>query len=286
VDASDCWSCPTHKAIRHYSTQRCSQLAHEVVVQLEQLDATSIFGDDYKHRTFWDEFCHEMQEGPHSALESAFEDTIDLILHAIVERIESSEATLLTIGAMWNLEEDQELGADIGSAPYLIRRNLEQAVKTLAMARHMSEFDPLAEESLWPDIELLERLAEAVRSFAPFAQTGNDLIAVGEACDALEKLLESEAADVKVGLTFGIRRGDPGVEEGHSVSIRIDGDETILDETNTTFSSDSGSDHNTIVCASLEPGGGFDESAVGDWISKVEALRTDDAKLSVERDHA
>jgi hypothetical protein len=114
----------------------------------------------------------------------------------------------------------------------------------------------------------------------------NDLIAVGEACDAIEKVLESEAVDVKVSLTFGIRRGDPDFEEGHSVSIRIDADEIILYETNTTYSSDSGSDHNTIFCASLEPGGGFDESGIGDWISKVESLRTDHAKLSVERDHA
>jgi hypothetical protein len=289
VDTSDCWSCPTHKAIRHYSAQRYSSLAHEVVVQLEQIGATSIFGDDYKHRTFWDELCHEVHEGPHSALEWAFEATLDPFIHDIVERIENSEATLLTIGAMWGLQEDEEMGADIGRAPHLIRRNLEQAVKSLAMARDMSKFDPLAEESPWPtedeDIELLDRLAKAVRSLAPFAQTGHDLIGIGEACDAIEKFLES-GIDVNVGLTFGIRRGDPDFEEGHYVSIRTNADEITLNESKITYSSGSGSDHNTIVCVSLEPGGGFDESAVGDWISKVEALRTDHAKLSVERGHA
>jgi hypothetical protein len=290
VDSSDCWSCPTHKAIRQYSTKRYSDLAQEAVVQLEQIGATSIFGDDYKHRTFWDEFCHEMQEGPHSALEWAFEATLDPLIHAIVEGIENSEATLLTIGAMWDLGEDQEMGADIGRTPYLIQRNLEQAVKSLAMTRDMSEFDPLAEESPCStedeDIELLERLAKAVRSLAPFAQTGHDLIAVGEACDAIEKFLESEAVDVNVGLTFGIRRGDPGFDEGHYVRIRINACEIILDEMNSTCSSDSRSDHNMTFCAFLEPGGGFDEYGVGDWISKVEALRTEDAKLGVERDHA
>jgi hypothetical protein len=55
----------------------------------------------------------------------------------------------------------------------------------------------------------------------------------------------------------------------------------------TTYSSESGSDHFTIVHASLGPGGGFDESGIMDWIFKVEELQKfDDAKLSVERDHA
>jgi hypothetical protein len=33
----------------------------------------------------------------------------------------------------------------------------------------------------------------------------------------------------------------------------------------------------------LEPGGGFDEAEIGDWISKLEELRTLGAELSVER---
>ena len=146
MDASDCWRCPTHKAIRHYSAQRYSELAHEVVVQLDQIGATSIFGDDYKHRTFWDELCHEMHEGPHSVLEWAFEVTLDPIIHAIVERIEDSEAVLLTIGARWHLDEDHEADGDGLATPDLIRHNLEDAIKALAMSRDMSEFDPLAEE--------------------------------------------------------------------------------------------------------------------------------------------
>jgi hypothetical protein len=213
------------------------------------------------------------------------------VAQAIVGSIAEPEAILLTIGARWHLDEDQEANVDGIAAPDLMRRNLEDAVQTLAMSRDMSEFDPLAEEGPWPiqveDVGPLERLAEAVRSLAPFAQTGHDLIAIGEACDAIEKIIESAAVDVNVGLTFGIRRGDPDFEEGHFASIRINAGEIILDEMNTTYSSGSGSDHYTTVCASLEPGGGFDESGIADWISKVDSLRSDDdVKLVVERDHA
>jgi hypothetical protein len=171
-----------------------------------------------------------------------------------------------------------------------MRRNLEDAIQTLAMSRDMSEFDPLAEEGPWPirveDVAPLERLVEAVRSLSPLAQCGNDLIGIGEACDAIERILVSEIVDVNVGLTVGVRRSDPDFEEGHFASIRVNANEMILDETNTTYSSDIGSNHFTTVRASLEPGGGFDESGISDWISKVESLVSDHAKVIVERDHA
>jgi hypothetical protein len=235
-------------------------------------------------------YCHEVQEGPHGPLEHAFDATVGPIVQAIVESLADCEAVLLTIGARWHLDEDQATGGDVVATPDLIRRNLEDAILTLAMSRDMSEFDPSAEEGPWPirveDVAPLERLVEAVRSLAPLAQRGNDLIAIGEACRAIEKILESQIVDVNVRVTVGFRHGDPEFMEGIFTGIRINANEIILDELNTTYSSDSGSDHFTRVYASLEPGGGFDESGIGDWISKLDELRKwDDAKLSVERDH-
>jgi hypothetical protein len=286
-----CSACPTHKAIRNYSKTRFSALARDASIQLEQIEASGIFGDDYKHVTLWDEYCHEVQEGPHGPLEPAFDATVGPIVQAIVESIADCEAVLLTIGARWHLGEDQEADGDVVAKPDQIRRNLEGAIETLAISRDMSDFDPRSEEGPWPirveDVAPLERLVEAVRSLTPLAQSGNDLIAVGEACDAIERILASEVVDVNVGLTIGFRRGDPGFEEGCFATIRINASEIILDEMNTTFSSDRGSDHYTTVYASLEPGGGFDQPGIADWISKVGSLRSDDdAKLNVERDHA
>jgi hypothetical protein len=288
-EAPYCLDCPTHKAIRNYSKTRFGVLARDAAAQLERIEATRIFGDDYKHRTLWDEYCHDVQEGPHGPLEYAFDATVGPIVQAIVESIADSEAILLTIGARWHLNEDQEMDGDVIATPDLIRRTLEDAIQTLAISRDMSEFDPLAEEGPWPirveDVAPLERLVEAVRSMSPLAQCDNDLIGLGEACDAIERMLASEIVEVNMCLTVGVRRGNSDFEEGHSASIRINANEIILDETNTT-NSGFGSDQFTTVCASLEPGGGFDESGISDWMSKIESLVRDDAKLIVERDHA
>jgi hypothetical protein len=55
-EAPYCLGCPTHRAVRNYSKARFGALARDASAQLEQIEATSIFGDDYKHRTLWDEY--------------------------------------------------------------------------------------------------------------------------------------------------------------------------------------------------------------------------------------
>jgi hypothetical protein len=145
-EAPYCLACPTHKAIRNYSKTRFDALARDASAQLEQIEAAGIFGDDSKHRTLWDEYCHEIQEGPHGPLKCAFDTAVVPIVQAIVEAIDNPEAILLTIGARWHLDEDQGTDREVIATPDQIRRNLEDAIETLAMSRDMSQFDPLAEE--------------------------------------------------------------------------------------------------------------------------------------------
>lgn len=145
-EAPYCLGCPTHKAVRSYSKARFGALAHDASVQLEKIEPTGIFGDDYNHRTLWDEYCHEFQEGPHGPLRYAFDATIAPIAQAIVESIADSEAVLLTIGARWHLDEDHEEHGDVVATPDQIRRNLQDAVQKLAMSRDLSELDPSSEE--------------------------------------------------------------------------------------------------------------------------------------------
>jgi hypothetical protein len=61
-------------------------------------------GDDYRQRTFWDEYCHEIQGGPQESF-SKMPGTRPFvpICNAIVETIPRQEAVLLTIGAAWDL---------------------------------------------------------------------------------------------------------------------------------------------------------------------------------------
>jgi hypothetical protein len=152
----------------------------------------------------------------------------------------------------------------------------------------MADSEDVPTELIWPirveDVAPLEHLLEAIRSLAPLASRGNDLIALGEVCGAIENILESKIVDVNVGLTVGFRHGDTEFMEGIFTCIRVNANEIVLDELHTTYSSDVGSDQFTRFYTSLEPGGGFDEAEIGDWISKLEELCAwEEAGLSVER---
>ena len=139
-DERDCWSCPTHNAILEFANERYSALTRKVVVQLQRIKANGVYGDDYRHKTLWDEYCHEVQEGPYDLLDDAWDKTLGPVLGAIVGAIPRHEAALLTIGAIWDLDEDYETAP--GVMPDLIQRNLQQMVSKLAGTRDMSRFDP------------------------------------------------------------------------------------------------------------------------------------------------
>jgi hypothetical protein len=91
----------------------------------------------------WDEYCHEVQNGPHELLEGAWDATVDSVVDMIVEAVPCPKAALLSIGAVWDLDENHE--EPINSVyPDLIRRNLRRVVAQIAINRDMSNFDPNA----------------------------------------------------------------------------------------------------------------------------------------------
>lgn len=149
----------------------------------------------------------------------------------------------------------------------------------------------LEESSGWnlseDDKALLSRLHKALLRFIkPLAWCGNELIALGEACDAIEKILEDEPIDISVGLTIGFRSGDSDFEEGRFACLRLDESEIRLDELHTTYSSEVGSDHSTVDYALLRSNGSFAESGVAEWLGQLKDICFDErTTLSVERDH-
>src|SRR4051794_1514275 len=94
---ADCLACPTHTAVLVFASTAYETLARRVIFRLQRIKATGIYGDDYQHRTLWDEYCHEVQEGPYEPLESAWEAAIDPILDSLIQKISPHEAVLLTI---------------------------------------------------------------------------------------------------------------------------------------------------------------------------------------------
>lgn len=138
------------------------------------------------------------------------------------------------------------------------------------------------------DHELLRLLAEVLWRLRTLARRGHDLIAIGEALQAIECLREGEGEEVEVdvGFEIGFRRGDRAFEEGLFVCFRINDEEIILDELHTTYSSDEGSDHFTVAHARLSPHGRFDESGVNKWLEAFRwMVAQDDVVLLANRDH-
>ena len=50
----------------------------------------------------WDEYCHEVHEGPHEQLDWAWTATLDPVLQQTVASVPQHEALLLTIGVCGN----------------------------------------------------------------------------------------------------------------------------------------------------------------------------------------
>ena len=137
------------------------------------------------------------------------------------------------------------------------------------------------------DRHCLERLCEAVRGLVSLGKTGQDIIAIGEAVDAIECLMEGRNVDVDVGLETGFRRGDDSFEEGLFVCFRINEAEIVLDELHTTYSSDVGSDHFTVGYTGRSSDSRFDIDGVERWLEQLREVQAyDDATLAASRDHA
>ena len=62
----------THEAVLAYARIELKGLTRRVIYRLQRINASGIYGDDYAYKSLWDERCHEVQEGPHDQLDSAW----------------------------------------------------------------------------------------------------------------------------------------------------------------------------------------------------------------------
>ena len=136
------------------------------------------------------------------------------------------------------------------------------------------------------DYALLGDLLDSIYSLTSLAKSGAHLIAIGEVIDAIESVLNEQAIDINVGLDIGFKRGDRDFEEGLFVCLRINSEEMILNELNTTYSSDVGSDSFIVDYVHLLPGSHLNDIDLTRWLDRLTEIKSfDDAKLTVSRDH-
>jgi len=66
----------THSAVLDYGEKEVARLAGRIVWQLRRLPAVGLYSDGLDHRTVWDEYCYEVQHGPHGHLPRAWDETL------------------------------------------------------------------------------------------------------------------------------------------------------------------------------------------------------------------
>ena len=118
------------KAAWRFSDTRIQALARKVIHAMQRMPAGGIFGDDYRFRTVWDEYCREAQEGPHPMLEAALDQTVDPMVAWQVDQLDHSERQLLEI----SLAESVDGSGDIAMA---VRKSLQG----IAIDRDLSKFE-------------------------------------------------------------------------------------------------------------------------------------------------
>ena len=85
------------RAAWRYAGERAEAMARQVVHRLQRTPASGIFGDDFRYRTLWDEYCHERQQGPHPGLEYAWNATIGPYVGACIDNLSPGERDLLEL---------------------------------------------------------------------------------------------------------------------------------------------------------------------------------------------
>ena len=117
------------KAAWLFSDTRIQALARKVIHGLQRMPASGIFGDDYRFKSVWDEYCREVQEGPHPMLEAAFDQTVDPMIVWHIDQLDHSECQLLEIALADGAD-------DPGNIPMAVRKSLQG----IAIDRDLSKF--------------------------------------------------------------------------------------------------------------------------------------------------
>jgi hypothetical protein len=124
-------------AVWRYGWERFAVLARKVVYRLQRLDASGIYGDDYQHKTLWDEFCHEVQYGPHDdQIVGAWAMTSRPFLEAVITPLSEHEKMVLFLATNEADEFDEDAREPIVSDDALFGGVLSE-LRSLAGKRNL-----------------------------------------------------------------------------------------------------------------------------------------------------
>ena len=132
--------------------------------------------------------------------------------------------------------------------------------------------------------DLLDAIARGLWELPRLARSGGNLIAIGEALEALEALGEGGEIEVAIDLDVGFRRGDRTFQEGQFICFQITEDEIVLNELHTSYTTETGSDWFTETYATLLTHRYFDDEAIHRRLEALDhTLAEGDATLRATR---
>ena len=129
-----------HEAVLKYGEVEFGSLVRSAIYRLQRVAASGIYGDDFTYRSLWDEWCHEVQEGPHELLEWAWDNTLSTVLMDVIDRVPQQARVLLFKYAQWELSLDSGQNvrdlADTNSILQLLRNRINH----VASIRNIDQF--------------------------------------------------------------------------------------------------------------------------------------------------
>jgi len=281
------------------------RLADQLVAELSAQPSLGVYHPRFAYETLWNEYCHDRQREDREGYDALWRALIRPRVADLVGAIPDDEAALLSFAAKWHVYGDDWPATTPLDRPAIGEFMLD-GLRDRAMDANISAFTPIGESSgaeallddddVDPDPEkweltdddhmVLGAITGAVRGLISAANGGDDLIAIGEALEAIRCIHEGEGVEVNVGLTMGGRVGDENGEDGTFVGLRINCEEIILDEMTTTYRPEVGSDNSSSRFAELGQDGGFPGDLVDEWIERLHAVSAQEwADLTTERDH-
>ena len=129
----------THRAVADFASVELASMARRIVSALQRMPATGIFGDDYSFRSLWDEYCHEVQNGPSYDLEWAWDATIAPFIQHQIDRLPVHARLLISIGAEYERSDDDNISAHYD--PDLVHDAAKSCLGRMAARRSMDRFN-------------------------------------------------------------------------------------------------------------------------------------------------
>lgn len=96
------------KAISRFCLAEEQALARRFAHRLRRMKAAGVYDDACGHRTIWDEFCFEVQEGPTQMLAQAWDALIYPAALDVVKKCPRNVQAILS----WNLESMEHEGPE------------------------------------------------------------------------------------------------------------------------------------------------------------------------------